>query len=125
MHIAAASGNHKVLEYLAKNVEIDIWDRNDKGMTPLNICETLKNEDSIKLLREIGAEYDKSKDAVNDLYDELMAEEEKAKEDRAKKAEKRKRNKVNRLAKTQNITAEEAAEELRLAAEKRAKEEEL
>jgi len=89
-----------VLDYLARNVDIDIWDRNGKGNTPYNICEALKNDEGCRLLKEIGAEYDKSKDAVDHLYEELIIEERKAEEERAKKAEKRKRNKVNRLART-------------------------
>jgi len=43
LHIAALNNNNKMLDYLSKNLKIDIFERNTKGETALNICQTLKN----------------------------------------------------------------------------------
>jgi len=38
LHIAAINGNNKILEYLAKNLKIDIFARNKDGETALTLC---------------------------------------------------------------------------------------
>ena len=114
-----------MLEYLVKNADIQIWDRNAKGQTPLNVCEAIKFTDGVKLLQEIGAEFDQSQSAVDSIYEELLAEERKAETDKAKRAEKKKRNKVNRIAKAEGLTKEEAEIALKKAQEERAREAEL
>jgi ankyrin repeat protein len=42
-HIAALNGNNNILDYLAKNLKIELFARNEKGETPLSICQQLKN----------------------------------------------------------------------------------
>lgn len=37
-HIAALNGNNNILDYLAKNLKIELFSRNEKGETPLSIC---------------------------------------------------------------------------------------
>lgn len=43
LHIAAINGNNKMIDYISKNVKIDIFGRNVNGETALNICIALKN----------------------------------------------------------------------------------
>lgn len=38
LHIAAQHNNNKILEYISKNLKIDIFERNNFGETALNIC---------------------------------------------------------------------------------------
>lgn len=52
LHIAALNGNNKMLDYLSKNLKIDIFERNSKGETALNICQTLKNQAGIDILKK-------------------------------------------------------------------------
>lgn len=125
LHVASQAQNFAVLEYLVKNADIQIWDRNSKGQTPLNVCEAIKFTEGVKLLQEIGAEFDQSQSAVDSIYEELLAEERKAETDKAKRAEKKKRNKVNRIAKAEGLTKEEAEIALKKAQEERAREAEL
>ena len=47
---------------------------------------------------------DTADEATGDLYAELLAEEEKAKTDAAKRREKKQRNKVNRIAKAEGLS---------------------
>lgn len=37
-HIAAINGNNNILDYLAKNLKIELFERNEKGDTALSIC---------------------------------------------------------------------------------------
>jgi ankyrin repeat protein len=46
-HIAAINGNIKILDYLAKNLKIELFSRNGKGETPLSICQQMKNQEGI------------------------------------------------------------------------------
>ena len=39
LHIAAIYENNKILEYLMKNLEVDIFARNKNGDTAMTICE--------------------------------------------------------------------------------------
>jgi hypothetical protein len=66
---------------------------------------------------------DNAEEATGDLFAQLLAEEEKAKADAAKKREKKQRNKVNRIAKAEGKDVEEVAKDLKLAAERKAKDE--
>ena len=50
-HIAALNGNNNILDYLAKNLKIELFARNELGDTPLSICQKLKNQDGIKILQ--------------------------------------------------------------------------
>lgn len=40
LHLAAVNGNNKMIEFIAKNLKIDIFERNKAGETALGICET-------------------------------------------------------------------------------------
>lgn len=124
LHIAALNGNNKILEYLGKNLDIEIFGRNSKGETPLNICTALKNEKGIEILKQFQQDYDKSASVADSLFEELNAAERKAEEDKVKKAAKRHRNKVNKIAKTENKTVEQVEKELKEKEEQKRKEEE-
>jgi len=50
LHIAATNGNNKLLDYIAKNLKIDLFARNKNGETALNVCQRLKNNDGVNLL---------------------------------------------------------------------------
>lgn len=122
LHIAALNGNNKMLDYLSKNLKIDIFERNSKGETALNICQTLKNQAGVEILEKFAKECDNSKALANDLLDELMKEEEHGEEAKAKRKQKKWRNKINKIAKAEGITTEEV--EKRLAMEDELKKEE-
>ena len=38
-HIAALNGNNLIMDYLAKNLKIELFSRNAKGDTALSICQ--------------------------------------------------------------------------------------
>jgi len=38
LHIAALNKNNKILNYIVKNMKLDIFERNSLGETALNIC---------------------------------------------------------------------------------------
>lgn len=124
LHIAAMNGNNKILEYLGKNLDIEIFARNNKGETPLNIVSAAKNDDGIKILKQFQSDYDQSKNIADQLLEELNAAEAKAAEDKAKKSAKRHRNKVNKIAKTENKTTEQVEKELKEREEQKRREEE-
>ena len=50
LHIAARYGNNKILDYLAKNLKLDVFARNSNGETALNICHTTKNQAGVAVL---------------------------------------------------------------------------
>ena len=60
MHIAAINGNNKIIDYLSKNLKIDIFKRNKQGESALSICEALKNEEGTQILQKYMDEYDTS-----------------------------------------------------------------
>ena len=125
LQIAALAGNNKTIDYLAKSLPgLDIFARNARGETALSICAQLKNKEGEATLGSLQKDYDKSGDAAQALFADLMADETKEDAEKAKKAAKRQRNKVNRIAKAEKKTTEEVAEERRLAAELKAKEDE-
>ena len=76
LHIAALNGNNKVLDYLSKNLKINLFERNQKGETALNICHVNKNPEGVKILEQYQDEYDKSRDQAQELMDELAKEQE-------------------------------------------------
>ena len=53
LHVAALYGNNKILDYLAKNLKLDLFARNNKGETALNICHTAKNQAGVVLLEKL------------------------------------------------------------------------
>ena len=107
LHIAAMNNNIKMLDYLAKNLKIDIFERNKQGETALNICQKLKNEKGIALLLQYQGQYDESKNTAAELMNELCKEEEESEEAKAKRKAKKWRNKINRIAKAEGIKPEE------------------
>ena len=50
LHIAAINSNNKILDYLGKNLDMDIFARNKKGDTALTICQNMKNIEGIGFL---------------------------------------------------------------------------
>lgn len=125
LHIAAMNGNNKIIEYLGKNLDIEIFARNSKGETALNICSAAKNEKGIEILKQFQSDYDQSKSVADQLFEELNAETRKAEEDKAKKSAKRHRNKVNKIAKAEGKTIEQVEQELKEKEEQKKREEEL
>ena len=107
LHIAASNGNNKILDYLSKNLKINIFDRNNQGETPLNICQSNKNSEGAKILEQYTDEYDSSKKQAEELLDEIQKEEEMTEEARAKRRQKKWRQKINKLAKQENKSPEE------------------
>ena len=75
-HIAAINGNNQILDYLAKNLKIELFSRNEKGDTPLSICQQMKNQKGIEILQQYKDDYDKSKTFAENLLDELEHEDE-------------------------------------------------
>lgn len=82
IHIAARAKNNKILEYLGKNSNLDIFARNNEGKTALNICKDVKNSEGEKILSELCSEYDQSSKIANDLLNEIENEENKAQEEK-------------------------------------------
>jgi ankyrin repeat protein len=50
LHLAAINGNNKMIDYISKNVKIDIFVRNKSGDTALSICQDAKNTEGAKTL---------------------------------------------------------------------------
>jgi ankyrin repeat protein len=98
LHIAALNGNNTILEYLVKNLEIDVFARNKDGETALTICEKTKNSKGIELFSDMKS-YDNTEKQAQALMQELEAEDEQTEEQKAKKKQKKWRNKINKLAK--------------------------
>ena len=119
LHIAAIHSNNALIGYIAKNLKIDIFGRNNKGETALNICMTTKNSEGQKILQEFSEEYDQTKNLAKDLLNELEDEEEKQKENAAKNKQKKWRNKVNKLSKQLGISVEEVEKKLAKEAEEK------
>ena len=85
LHVAALNGNNKTLNYIAKNLKINMFERNQDGETALNICSTLKNSEGKKILEQFQGEYDKSKAQAEELLAELGKEEEQDEEAKARR----------------------------------------
>ena len=85
LHIAALNSNNKMLDYLSKNLKIDIFERNRKGETALNICQTNKNATGIEILEKFQQECDNSRSLANELLNELENEEAHGEEAKAKR----------------------------------------
>ena len=50
LHLAAMNSNNKLIDYISKNVKIDMFSRNKAGETALGICQNLKNKEGAKTL---------------------------------------------------------------------------
>lgn len=74
LHIAAMNGNNKIIEYMAKNVKIDIFARNKVGDSALIICQDAKNQEGTKILEQFQSAYDKSDANAKELLNELIKE---------------------------------------------------
>jgi ankyrin repeat protein len=85
LHLAAINSNNKLIDYISKNVKIDMFARNKAGETALSICQNLKNAEGIKTLGQYQTTYDKSDAIAKDLLDELNQEEENEEEAKNKK----------------------------------------
>lgn len=112
LHIAALNGNNRILDYIAKNLKLDLLERNKNGDTALSICTAQKNTEGEEILQKYSAEYDTSKNLAADLLDQLEREEEKEEKAKAQRKLKKWRNKINKLAKQLNISPEEVEERL-------------
>jgi ankyrin repeat protein len=108
IHIAAMNNNTKILDYLTKNLKTDMFSRNKNGETALSLA----NADGAKILEQYQKEYDQSGSTAQDLLDELTKEQEQDEEAKAKRKLKKWRNKVNKIAKTENISVEEVEKRL-------------
>ena len=85
LHVAALNGNNKIIGYIAKNLKIRIFERNQDGETALNICTTTKNAEGAKILEQYQGEYDKSGAQAEELLAELGKEEEQDEEAKARR----------------------------------------
>tara|TARA_B110000285_G_scaffold233275_1_gene306558 strand:- start:1876 stop:3093 length:1218 start_codon:yes stop_codon:yes gene_type:complete len=112
LHVAALYSNNKILDYLAKNLKLDLFARNSKGETALNICHTNKNSAGVALLEALQHTCDSSKGTADSLLSELAREEEQAEKSKAQRKQKKWRTKINRLAKAEGITPEEVERRL-------------
>jgi ankyrin repeat protein len=125
LHLTARFGLTEVLEYLVKNLPSDyLFERNQKGETPLMICQQNKNQKSIQLLEALELQYDKSNKKAHDLLDFLEAEEEKEKREKAKKKEKKYRAKVAKIALKTGVSVQTVEEQKREEREKKIRDEE-
>ena len=89
LHLAALNSNNKILDYLAKNLQINIFERNSKGETPLNICQARKNNEGVKNLEKYTDQFDNSKKQAEALLAELEREEDQSEEARNKRRQKK------------------------------------
>ena len=60
LHIAAMYDNNQVLNYICKNLKINLFQRNKSEETALIICNKLKNAEGAKMIEEYLKEYDHS-----------------------------------------------------------------
>jgi len=112
LHVAATYGNNKILDYLAKNLKLDLFARNSKGETALNICHSAKNAAGVAILDSLQQTCDSSKSTADSLLNELDREEEQAEKSKAQRKQKKWRTKINRLAKAEGVTPEEVERRL-------------
>ena len=63
------------MNYVAKNLKIDLFARNKDGETALSICQSLKNKEGEDILTKYSNEYDNSKNLAEDLLNQLEKEE--------------------------------------------------
>ncbi len=73
LHLCAIFGNNKALEWITKNVKVDVFARNAKGETVMSIAKEKNNEEAIKTLTPI-LENDESKTAIESLLNEMEQE---------------------------------------------------
>jgi len=78
----------------------------------LGICESKNNTEGAKILTQYSIEFDTSKTRAEDLLKELEKEDEIDEEGKGKRKLKKWRNKINKLAKSLNISPEEVEEKL-------------
>ena len=78
----------------------------------MGICESKNNTEGAKILTQYSIEFDTSKTRAEDLLKELEKEDEIDEEGKGKRKLKKWRNKINKLAKSLNISPEEVEEKL-------------
>lgn len=76
LHVAAYYGSTDILEYLIKNVKLNVFERNNKGETPQSIAQEKKNTRAVSIMEDLSLK-DLTKDKSEDLLNELEREEEK------------------------------------------------
>lgn len=106
LHIAALNSNNNILDYLTKNLRMDIFARNNQGETALFICQKAKNQKGVEILEKFQ-QFDQSRDKTEDLLKELEDQERKDELAKQKKKEKKHRSKIQKLAKEQGVSVEE------------------
>ena len=126
LHIAALSGNNDALEFLLNNShKLNVFERNEKGETPLSIAQEKKDQRAMRLLEEYAKRYgDQTKQNTDQLLNDLMEEEEKEKLKKMKNKEKNKRQKIRQLAQKDGVTYEVMEEKLKKEKELKKAEEE-
>lgn len=107
LHIAAINGCNQILDFLCKNLKMELFTRNKAGDTTLSICQQQQNQRGVEIMKSFEADYDKSRVYADDLLGELMMEEEHHEKEKEKRKQKKIRNKLNKIAKTENISVEE------------------
>jgi hypothetical protein len=125
IHLSARwSAKIEIIEYLVKSLSSDLlFERNEKGETPLSIASNLKNSKMTKLLEDLQVSYDKTRQKAGDLLASLEAEEEKNERERLKKKDKKYRAKLLKIAEKDDITLEEVEKRIRLKQEKKLQDE--
>ncbi|CDW79057.1 ankyrin repeat domain-containing [Stylonychia lemnae] len=129
LHIAASYQNNEVLEYLLKNSQtMNVFERNQKGETPLSIVQERKDDKAqkaMRLLEEYAQWYgDQTKEKTDQLLNDLLEEENKEKQKKAKNKEKNKRQKIRQLAQKEGVSYEEMEKKLGEEKEQKKQEEE-
>ena len=52
IHIAAMYDNNQAIKYICKNLKINLFEKNLKGETALQICNKLQNAEGAKIIEE-------------------------------------------------------------------------
>jgi len=72
LHIAALNGCNKILEWLAKNLKVELFMRNKAGDSILSICQQQSNQKGVDIINQFKANYDKSNIVAEELLGELI-----------------------------------------------------
>jgi len=107
LHLAAIYPKLEIIDYLGRSLNQEmLFERNQKGDTPLSIVETNKNQSAIDAFEKLQAIYDKSGEKSNALLSQIEAEEAKAERERQKKKDKKYAQKLKKMAERDHVTVE-------------------
>lgn len=92
-----------------------LFERNNKGETPLTICQLNKNAKGVELLEQLQVRYDNTHQKAGDLLALLEEEELKESIEKIKRKEKKWRSKIAKIAEKNGLTFEEVEEDKKAA----------